>query len=50
MRSRISCRRSPIKDLPRDKPVLPKRQKPHGYEEPDYPYKVVPELDWVASS
>ena len=39
----------PYQDLPRDKPVLPKRQKPHGYEEPDYPYKVVPELDWRAS-
>jgi len=22
---------------------LPKRQKPHGYREPDYPYKYVPE-------
>ncbi len=39
----------PYQDLPRDKPVLPKRQKAHGYEEPDYPYKVVPELDWSAS-
>ena len=39
----------PYEDLPHDKPVLPKRQKPHGYEEPDYPYKVVPELDWRAS-
>ena len=39
----------PYQDLPHDKPVLPKRQKPHGYEEPDYPYKVVPELDWRAS-
>jgi polyphosphate kinase len=36
----------PYKDLPRDKPVLPKRQKPQGYVEPDYPYKFVPELDW----
>jgi len=42
--SRIS-----YKDLPRDKPVLPKRQKPDGYKEPDYPYKYVPELDWRAS-
>ena len=23
---------------------LPDRQKPHGYKEPDYPYKLVPEL------
>ena len=36
----------PYQDLPRDKPVLPKRQKPHGYKEPDYPYKFVPELEW----
>ena len=36
----------PYKDLPRDKPVLPKRQKPHGYKEPNYPYKFVPELEW----
>ena len=38
--------RIPYKELPREKPVLPKRQKPHGYEEPDYPYKFVPELNW----
>ena len=31
------------------KAVLPKRQKPHGYVEPDYPYKVVPDLDWRTS-
>jgi polyphosphate kinase len=36
----------PYKDLPRDKPVLPKRGKAHGYVESDYPYKFVPELDW----
>jgi polyphosphate kinase 2 len=36
----------PYKDLPRDKPVLPKREKAHGYVEPDYPYKLVPEQDW----
>ncbi len=33
-------------ELPRDKPTLPKRQKAHGYVEPDYPYKLVPELNW----
>jgi polyphosphate kinase len=32
-----------------DKPILPKRQKPDGYKEPDYPYKIVPELDWATS-
>jgi polyphosphate kinase len=36
----------PYKELPRDKPILPKRGKAHGYVEPDYPYKFVPELDW----
>jgi polyphosphate kinase len=39
----------PYNDLPRQKPILPKRQKPHGYAEPDYPYKLVPELDWRAN-
>jgi polyphosphate kinase len=36
----------PYDKLPRDKPTLPKRQKARGYVEPDYPYKLVPELDW----
>ncbi len=36
----------PYRDLPRDKPTLPKKQKAHGYAEPDYPYKFVPELNW----
>ena len=40
----------PYEEPPREKPVLPKRQKPKGYEEPDYPYKFVPELDWAGSS
>jgi polyphosphate kinase 2 len=35
--------RIPYKKLPRDEIELPKRQKPHGYREPDYPYKFVPE-------
>ena len=26
-----------------DRIDLPRRQKPHGYREPDYPYKFVPE-------
>ena len=33
----------PYKKLPREKIVLPERQKPHGYRDPDYPYKYVPE-------
>jgi len=32
----------PYKKAPREKVKLPKRQKAHGYREPDYPYKVVP--------
>jgi polyphosphate kinase 2 len=36
----------PYEKLPRDKPTLPKRQKARGYVEPDYPYKLVPELSW----
>jgi polyphosphate kinase 2 len=33
----------PYKDAPREKVKFPKRQKPHGYREPDYPYKFVKE-------
>ena len=33
----------PYKKLKRDEVELPKRQKRHGYEEPNYPYKFVPE-------
>jgi polyphosphate kinase 2 len=36
----------PYEDTPLEKVKLPDRQKPHGYEEPDYPYKFVPELSW----
>jgi polyphosphate kinase 2 len=35
-------------ELPREKPVLPKRQKAHGYAEPNYPFKYVPELEWAS--
>ena len=34
------------KEAPREKVKLPDRQKPHGYREPDYPFKFVPELTW----
>jgi polyphosphate kinase 2 len=33
-------------DLELEAPVLPKRQKPHGYEEPDYPYRYIAEREW----
>jgi polyphosphate kinase len=33
----------PYKEPPREKVKLPKRQKPHGYKEPRYPYKYVEE-------
>ncbi|HVJ32586.1 MAG TPA: polyphosphate kinase 2 [Terriglobia bacterium] len=39
-------RHIPYEEVPRPKVKLPKRQKPHGYQEPDYPYKVVTELPW----
>jgi len=32
----------PYKEVPREKVKLPKRQKPGGYKDPDYPYKMVP--------
>jgi polyphosphate kinase len=35
--------RIPYKEAPREKVKLPDRQKPHGYTEPDYPYKFVAE-------
>jgi polyphosphate kinase 2 len=35
-------------ELPREKVKLPERQKAHGYKEPDYPYKLIPELTWPA--
>ncbi len=34
----------PYEDVPHEKVRLPERQKPHGYKEPDYPSKFVPEL------
>ncbi|HWC75422.1 MAG TPA: hypothetical protein VG454_15925, partial [Gemmatimonadales bacterium] len=33
----------PYKNAPREKVKLPKRQKAHGYKDPDYPYKYVKE-------
>jgi polyphosphate kinase 2 len=36
----------PYEELPREKIKLPDRQKAHGYEEPDYPYKLIRELTW----
>jgi polyphosphate kinase len=36
----------PYQQLAREKVKLPKRQEPGDYRDPDYPYKVVPELTW----
>jgi polyphosphate kinase 2 len=33
----------PYEEVPRDKVKLPKRQKAHGYLEPNYPFKFIPE-------
>jgi polyphosphate kinase 2 len=38
----------PYEETPCEKVRLPDRQKPHGYKEPEYPYKFVPELSWSA--
>jgi hypothetical protein len=35
--------RIPYETIPRKKVTLPKRQKPDGYKEPDYPFKYVAE-------
>ncbi len=35
----------PYEEAPREKVELPDRQKPHGYREPDYPYKFIPEVE-----
>jgi polyphosphate kinase len=36
----------PYEEVPREKVKLPKRKGPHGYAEPDYPFRYVPELNW----
>jgi polyphosphate kinase len=36
----------PYEEMKHEKVKLPDRQKAHGYKEPDYPYKFVPELTW----
>ncbi|AWJ91029.1 polyphosphate kinase 2 [Azospirillum baldaniorum] len=36
----------PYEELPRQTVKLPKRQDPDGYEKPNYPLKVIPELQW----
>ena len=38
----------PYEELPREKVELPERQEAHGYKEPDYPYKFIPELTWLS--
>jgi polyphosphate kinase len=39
-------RHIPYEEMPRKKVKLPKRQEPHGYRDPDYPFKFIPELTW----
>jgi polyphosphate kinase 2 len=39
-------RHIPYQEMPRKKVKLPKRQEPHGYKDPDYPFKFIPELTW----
>jgi polyphosphate kinase len=47
-RARLNVIQHILKQIPYDKPPrekvkLPKRQKAHGYKEPDYPFKFIPE-------
>jgi polyphosphate kinase 2 len=37
-------KRIPYEELEQEEIKLPKRQKPEGYHEPDYPYHIVPQL------
>ena len=48
-RARLNCvahflKQIPYEQLPHEKVVLPDRQSSDGYEEPDYPYRRVPEI------
>jgi polyphosphate kinase 2 (PPK2 family) len=36
----------PYEEIRRETPQLPKRQKPHGYVDPEYPYRYVGEHAW----
>jgi hypothetical protein len=38
----------PYEAMPKEKVKLPKRQGGHGYREPAYPFKFVPEVTWAA--
>jgi polyphosphate kinase 2 len=40
-------RHVPYEEMLRSKVKLPDRQKSHGYKEPDYPYKFIPELTYL---
>lgn len=42
-------RHIPYEELPRKTVELPDRQKPHGYVEPDYPFKYIPEGTYGAA-
>jgi polyphosphate kinase len=41
-------RQIPYEAMPKEKVKLPKRQGDHGYREPEYPFKFVPELTWAS--
>ncbi len=49
MRARLNCinhllNQIAYEEVPQEPVKLPPRQKPKGYEEPNYPFKVIPEL------
>jgi polyphosphate kinase 2 len=39
----------PYEEVPHERVKLPKRQEPGAYRDPDYPIKVVPELNWPSA-
>jgi len=39
----------PYEETPREKVKLPNRQKPGDYRDPEYPFKIVPQLTWPSA-
>jgi hypothetical protein len=37
----------PYEELPHRKDKLPKRQERGDYKEPDYPFRIIPEVFWA---
>jgi polyphosphate kinase 2 (PPK2 family) len=39
----------PYEEVPHEKVKLPKRQEPGDYQDPEYPFKIVPQLTWPSA-